>query len=179
VLTALVATLRKRNPTLKKGMEFTPTSITKWCFLFTKIKFNCIINTRTGGNMKFNSENLDVLRSQLDKIFKVFGENNEIEFKIGRISYTDGYCNIGLKAYSTENTGPANVTGKELEFFNNAVRLGVPNNWLNKKVTINGSEYIISGLNTSARKFPVILSAIDGSGPGMKSTIESIRQKLS
>lgn len=126
--------------------------------------------------MTFNNENLNFLRKQLEDTLKALGENNNIEFKIGRMSYTDGYCNIGLKAYSTEKVGAAHVTGVELEFLNSALKLGIPNDWLGKKVMLNDVEYTITGLNTRARKFPVILTRFDGAS--IKSTIMTIRTAL-
>ncbi len=129
--------------------------------------------------MKFDPNSLEDLRKKLNDLLKVYGDNNNIEFQMGRITYTDGYCNIGLKAYSTEKVGNTNVSGKNMEFLNNAARFGIPSDWYGKKVSINGVDYIVSKINTRARKFPIILDRADGTGVGaIKSTIESIKQKI-
>jgi hypothetical protein len=125
--------------------------------------------------MKFNSDSLDILRSKMENLLKDFGLDNEIEFKMGRIGYTEGYCTIALKAYSTEKVGPANVAGKDMEFLNSALRLGVPSDWLGKKVTMSGTAYTITGLNTRARKYPVILTRMND-GASIKSTVDSVRR---
>lgn len=127
--------------------------------------------------MKFNSDNLDLLRSKMEALLKPFGLSNEIEFQLGRIGYTEGYCTIALKAYSTEKVGPADVTGKDMEFLNSAMKLGVPSDWLGKNVTMSGVAYMITGLNTRARKYPVILKRLND-GASIKSTVDSVRRGM-
>ena len=129
--------------------------------------------------MKFDNDSLKDLKKQIEQVLDTFGSNEGIEFEIGKITYTDGYANISLKAYSVhENVGPGNLctSGKQLEFLNNSAKVGARSDWYNKKVIINGKDYLVTGINTRARKFPIILTGIDGSS--VKATLETVRRDI-
>ena len=120
----------------------------------------------------FNSSTLNDLRNDLDKVLSTYGINNGMNFQIGRISYTDEYANISMKVYLSGN----NVDGAESEFNDIASRIGIPKEWYKKRVSIKGKMYTITGLNSRARKFPVILEGDDGSS--IRATADSVKINL-
>lgn len=122
--------------------------------------------------MKFENETLNKLRFGLGKLFESYGIENSMSFQLGKITYAEDYANFAVKVYIKDE----NTNGKESEFRINASRLSVPLEWYNKKVSLNGKWYTISGINMRARKYPLILSCDDGSSK--KTTVASIRNNI-
>lgn len=120
----------------------------------------------------FNSSTLNDLRNDLDKVLSSYGMNNGMDFQVGRISYTDKYANISMKVYLSGN----NVDGAESEFNDIASRMGIPKEWYKKRVSIKNKMYTIVGLNSRAKKFPVVLEGDDGSS--IRTNLESVKINL-
>jgi hypothetical protein len=124
--------------------------------------------------MKFDNTSLDKLREDMTKLLESYGIQHDINFQVGKISYSQDYANIGIKAYVKDNTN--NIDGKKSEFERNSRVIGASPDWFGKRAMLNGKWYTVSGINTRARKYPVILSCDDGTS--VKSTIESVRRNL-
>lgn len=124
--------------------------------------------------MKFDNNSLNKLREDMAKLLQSYGVQNDINFQIGKISYAQDYANITIKAYVADNAN--NIDGKKSEFERNARVIGASPDWFGKRACLNGKWYTVSGINTRARKYPVVLSCEDGTS--VKSTIESIRRNL-
>lgn len=124
--------------------------------------------------MKFDSSKLELLRSDLNKLLESYGMKDNIEFSIGRITYSDAYCNFSIKAYSKTIGG--DLDGRAAEFIRNANVVGIPADWYGKTVMAAGVPHVITGINTRARKFPIIIT--DATGVSRKATVESTRMLI-
>jgi len=124
--------------------------------------------------MKFDGKTLDNIREDLNNVLKSYGIQNNIDFKIGRISYTEDTFRTTLEAFNTENGGDAD----QIAFEKNRQRFGIPSDWFGKTVTINGKEYAVNGVNPRARKYPISLKNVETGIVDRKATVDMVRTEL-
>ena len=125
--------------------------------------------------MVFDKNTLDSIREDLNKVLKSYGIQKNIDFKIGKISYTESNFRTTLEAFNIENGGNAD----QIAFEQNCHRFGIPSDWFGKDVEINGSRYSVNGVNTRARKYPINLKNLNTGMVDKKCSASMIRAQVS
>lgn len=109
--------------------------------------------------MNFDNSNLDKIRKELNDVLARYGASNSIDFKIGKMTYNGDHFSAKLEAFNTESGG----TAEQMSFEQGCAKFGIPAQWYGKSIMIQGNEYIVCGINTRARKYPINLrNAITG-----------------
>lgn len=98
--------------------------------------------------MKINQldrQNLQLLRSEIDGVLKSIGDKYGLVFKTGNASFTANNANFKLECATTGDNG--SVHSKDAETFKLYANIyGLKESDLGRKVTLQGSEYVIVGL---------------------------------
>lgn len=124
--------------------------------------------------MTFDNKSLNSIREDLNRVLKSYGIQNNIDFKIGRISYTDDTFKTTLEAFNTENGGDA----AQLAFEKDRYKFGVPADWFGSRVEINGVGYLVNGINPRARKYPISLKNEVTGVVDRKCGVDMVRNQL-
>lgn len=103
--------------------------------------------------MKFDNQRLDSIRQDLNRVLKSYGVQQNIDFKIGKITYTDDSFKVSLEAFDTQRGGSA----EQISYEKNCMKFGLQQDWYGKEITLNGRRYTVADINTRARKYPVVL----------------------
>ena len=108
--------------------------------------------------MSFTSSDMNKMRKDINDVLRAYGVREDIKFEIGRITYDDDSFRTTLKAFSTAHgKDPARS-----EFVKNCYKFNIPADWFGKIVEIKGIHYKVSAIKPRARKYPILLTPVDG-----------------
>lgn len=124
--------------------------------------------------MNFNNDNLDQIRKELNDVLARYGASNSIDFKIGKMTYNTDSFSLKLEAFNTDAGG----TAEQMSFEQGCARFGIPREWYGKSIDINGIDYIISGVNTRARKYPISLRNSNTGNVDKKCSVDMVSASL-
>lgn len=124
--------------------------------------------------MKFDNSNLDKIRKELNDVLSKYGVRNDFEFKLGRFSYQDNSFKASLECFNVEG----GLSAEKIAFDKNCYSKNVPFDWYGKIIKQVGEDYMIVGVNTRGRKYPIMLKNVATGIIDRKSDIMSIRHQL-
>lgn len=121
--------------------------------------------------MNFNEREFNSFREDLSKVVKELEEKYGVTIKPGKITYSDAAFDIKLIVTKEGR----NV--EQEDFLKYCSYYGFSKDDLGKKITLDGDEYVITGMKPSRRKFPIVIQSLN-SGKSMLATIDSVRKAL-
>jgi len=103
------------------------------------------------------------MRAYLEVALQGFEEHFGVQADVGKISYGDSHADIKLKVSQVNVDGT--VESKEAVNFKKYANVyGLRPEWLGKEFKHQGKVFVITGINTRARKFRVQATSTDGVG---------------
>jgi hypothetical protein len=124
--------------------------------------------------MEFDKNSLELIRKELNDVLSKYGVRHDLEFKIGNISYQENSFKTSLECFNTEGGQSA----EKIAFDKNCYVKNVPSNWYGKIIQMSGKDYMIAGVNTRGRKYPIMLKNVLTGVVDMKCDIGTVRTKL-
>lgn len=123
---------------------------------------------------KINSENIDIIREDLNMCFRKIEEQRGITIKLGNTSYDNDHFTTKLTVLVGDGSK------HEQEIWNvNARFLGIPNDWFGREfINKDGKVCKITGINPKAYKMPIKYEEVL-SGKRFKTAIKNLRSIMS
>jgi len=113
--------------------------------------------------MEFTRKNLKEIRADIDEALVGVGEKYGIELSAKNASFTPNTCTFKLELGVVGSDGV--TSSKEAESYKvNAGLFGLDPNWLGETFTANGKTFKVIGLNTRAKKYPVVVQEVGSDG---------------
>lgn len=106
---------------------------------------------------QFTGTNIDLLRKKIEAALAEIGQNYNVTFNVGRITYssTDSTASARLK-FETKTDGSGAVVDRAAQaWVKNCQYYGLKQEWLNQTFKAKADEYKIVGLQLNKRRFPV------------------------
>jgi len=97
---------------------------------------------------------VESMRVYLEAALTGFEEHFGVQVSVGNISYSYNNCRIKMDVAEIKEDG--SVSTREADNFKRlANSYGLESNWLGQEFTSGKDVFVLTGLNTRARKFPV------------------------
>jgi len=103
--------------------------------------------------MDFNKTKIQELRKELNSVLDSFGKKNNLKLEIGRITYDTDFFRTQIKAFDLSD----NKDVDKIEFDKYCWKFHIPADWYGKEMTLDKGIYIVSGIATRAKKYPILL----------------------
>lgn len=107
--------------------------------------------------MKFDRNNLDEIRADINAALESVAEKHGITLSIGNISYESTRFTTKLTAQTGDGS-----EHEQKEFARNCWRYNIPESWYGKSFVAEGQTFTITGINTRARKSPINFKDVKG-----------------
>jgi hypothetical protein len=125
---------------------------------------------------KFDKQNLSALRQEINAALKSVAEKYGINVNCGNARFMASTATFKLELATIGENGAA--TSPHAESFKAIGKLyGFESSDLGRSFLSNGSEFVITGLNTKCARFPVCASRVPD-GRGFKFPTDAILAKL-
>ena len=117
---------------------------------------------------RFDSNNVDEVRTELEKAFEAFFQHTGVKLSMGKITYgsTEFNCKLTALVVDLDNEEDANTPARLLkykkDFVENCWKYGLKADELGTKKSIAGSRYTLLGCSTKSSKYPLICKKSDG-----------------
>ena len=108
---------------------------------------------------KFSDEDAQVMRIEMKEALEKIAKKYNAEITVGNIRY--GYnltAKISFDKITANEHGSYTSTKESREFIDRAESIGFRSDILNEKLNYEGSEIVILGYNTRAKRYPIIFS---------------------
>jgi len=105
--------------------------------------------------MKFNRTGVKQLRADIDSALAAIEKKHGVEFNIGTIRFSDTDFRATLKCTSADPDAARKM------FERDALRVGLKKTAYGKQFKYGNKEYIVVGVNTRAKKYPVSVKTVN------------------
>ena len=105
---------------------------------------------------KFNKQNLDLLRNEINNALKIIGDKYNMTLKINNITY--GNTHFSSKIRAVIGTTPEIID--KTEWNNNCIYFGFEKDDFGRRFTAGGCAYTICGIKPKSKRYPIIGKSI-------------------
>lgn len=123
--------------------------------------------------MKFNSNEFNNFRNEVNEALKVIGEKYQVDITTGKIKYSEFEFSMELKVIKQEE----GLDGKQKEFESMCHLFGFKPEHYKAKFTLQGEQFELVGFNPGSPKNNCSIQSVI-SGKGYKCSDEAVKRAL-